>query len=432
MQRLQRLLLNHGSARAAADRPDKAGKMRRIAAVGIFVGGVLSSTLLGAQIHPSARHDYNAGISRILIGVSNAQSGPSRSLGQNLLRGSAAYFDIVNKQGGIYGRKIEILLKDDKYEPGPALRNTHELIEEDNVFVLFDYVGTPTLTRILPLLQYFEKTKLVNVAPLTGADPPRQPPYDKFVFNIRASYRQETRALVRYLYEKGYRRIGFFGQADSYGKSGEIGVIDALAELNLKLVKTVSYRRNLPFETDMTTQVKLLRQAGADAVIAVSVYGPCAAFIRDARMSGWDVPVPNVSFVEASVLLDTLKRASSNAGKDLTAGLINSQVVPSYEDTRYPLVKDYRAHLAPGDYGFVSLEGWLNAVVVSKALKRAGSTGLSRNGFIHAMESLHDWDPGLGVNLQFSSTSHQGLRRVWLTRTQNGRWVAEGLSVEAR
>jgi branched-chain amino acid transport system substrate-binding protein len=407
---------------------------RPFADLPVFVGAFLCSALLFAQIPRSAPDvpaNRRADISQIVIGVSNVQSGPSRSLGQNLLRGSAAYFDLVNERGGVYGRKISIRLKDDKYEPDPAVQNTDELIEKEKAFFLFDYVGTPTLTRTLPLLKYYEEQKIVNVAPFTGADPQRKPPYDKFVFNIRASYREETRALVRYLYDQGYRRIGFLGQADAYGKSGEIGVTNALAELNLKPIETVSYRRNQPFEADMTDQVRILHQAGVDAVIAVGVYGPCGAFVRDARMAGWNVPVANVSFVGAEVLLDELTRASKAAGKDLTVNLINSQVVPSPGDKSHPLVVDYRAHLAPESYGSVTLEGWLNAVVVTEALHRAGPSP-SREDFIRAMESLHGWDPGLGISLDFSSSSHQGLHRVWLTRTENGRWVPAETSEETR
>lgn len=405
--------------------------MRRIAVLWVVAGAILSCTDLRAQVRLSVPEDHSIFNPPIIVGVSNVQSGPSRSLGQNLLRGSVAYFELSNEQGGIYGRKISIVLKDDQYEPDPAVQNTNELIEIEKSFFLFDYVGTPTLTRILPLLKYYEKEKIVNIAPFTGADPQRRPPYDKFVFNIRASYREETRALVRYLYAKGFRRIGFIGQADAYGKSGEIGVAEALAELNLKPVETVSYRRNQPFETDMTAQVRLLRQAGADAVIAVGVYGPCGAFIRDARMAGWDVPVANVSFVGAEVLLNKLQEASRTVGRDLTANLINSQVVPSPDDARYPLVADYRAHLAPENYGFVTLEGWLNAVVVTEALRRAGPSP-SREDFIHAMESLRGWDPGLGVKLEFSVTNHQGWHRVWLTRTEKGHWVPEEAPEEAK
>jgi ABC-type branched-subunit amino acid transport system substrate-binding protein len=404
--------------------------MRWRANLSVLAAALLSSAILGGKPRAPVPEEP-AGEARVLVGVSNVQSGPSRSLGQNLLRGSLAYFDLVNAQGGIFGRKIFILLKDDRYEPDPAVQNTNELIQNENAFFLFDYVGTPTLTRVLPLLKYYEKQKIVNIAPFTGADPQRKPPYDKFVFNIRASYREETRALVQYLYRKGHRRIGFLGQADAYGKSGEIGVTDALAELDLKPVETVSYRRNQPFETDMTTQVRILRQAGADAVIAVGVYGPCGAFIRDARMAGWDAPVANVSFVGAEVLLDELRRASKTSRKDLTINLLNSQVVPSPGDTLYPLVASYRAHLAPENYGFVTLEGWLNAVVVTEALRRAGPSP-SREDFIRALETLHGWDPGLGVNLDFSSTSHQGLHRVWLTRTENGNWVPEVFPEQAK
>lgn len=362
--------------------------------------------------------------SSIVIGVSNVQSGPSRALGEKLVEGSLAYFDIVNHTGGIHGRHINVVLKDDRYEPDPAVQNTNDLISKDKVFFLFDYVGTPTLTRVLPLLKYYEDERIVNVAPFTGADPQRKPPYDKYVFNIRASYREETRALVRYLYGKGYRRIGYFGQADSYGKSGEIGVKSALTVYGLNLVGSTSYRRNAPFETSMKEQVEILRSEGAEAVISVGVYGPCAAFIRDARQVGWNVPIANVSFVGADAMLSLLVDTSGKAGHDLTAGLINSQVVPSPEQTEYPLVASYRAHFSLQAAGPIGMEGWLNAVVVSEALKRAGSNP-TRADFIKAMESLQGWDPGLGVKLEFSSTSHQGMHKVWLTRTAQGRWVPE-------
>jgi branched-chain amino acid transport system substrate-binding protein len=367
----------------------------------------------------------------IVIGVSNVQSGPSEFLGQKLLEGSMAYFNVVNASGGVAGRKISIILKDDHYEPIPAVQNTNELIEKDKVFFLFDYVGTPTLTRVLPLLKYYEKEKFVNVAPFTGADPQRKPPYDKFVFNVRASYREETRVLVRYFLSKGYRKIGYLGQADAYGKSGEAGVTEALAELGLDMVDSVSYRRNQAFETDMTAQVKILRDAGADAVIAVGVYGPCGAFIRDARMSGWNVPVANVSFVGAEIMLAKLNETSKKLGRDLTTNLINSQVVPSVNDLRYPLVVDFRAHNQAENYGFITLEGWLNAVVVTEALRRAGPRA-SREDFIHAMESLHDWDAGLGIKLEFSPSSHQGLHKVWLTRTDQGRWIPDEYTRDER
>jgi branched-chain amino acid transport system substrate-binding protein len=391
----------------------------------VVLGAMLAGPLVCATLPSgSGSHVSSPRNATIRIGVSNVQSGPSSSLGRNLMIGTNAYFRIVNAHGGVHGRPLEVILKDDRYEPDPAVRNTYELITQDKVFFLFNYVGTPTLTRVLPLLKYFEAQSIVNVTPFTGADPQRKPPYDRYVFNIRASYAAETRRLVDYLCAKGYRKIGFLGQADAYGKSGEIGVTRSLQRHGLAIVGSATYRRNDPFEKSMQAQVEILRGKGADAVIAVGVYGPCAAFIRDARLAGWDVPVANVSFVNAQAMLDLLRADARRDGRDLTTHLINSQVVPLPSDTRYPLVRDYRAHVPADALGCTSLEGWLNAVVVTEALRRAGPSP-TRVGFIRAMESLGGWDPGLGVKLAFSHTNHQGWSKVWLARSEGGRWVSE-------
>lgn len=381
--------------------------------------GLAALSLCLAALQSSAEPQRNP--TPIVIGVSNVQSGPSRFLGHKLLGGSSAYFDRLNAAGGVHGRRVEMLVKDDRYEPDPAVQNTDAFIRRDKVFFLFGYVGTATLVRTLPLLVYYEKERIVNVAPFTGADPQRRPPYDRFVFNIRASYRAETRALVRYLHARGHRRIGLLEQADAYGKSGETGVAAALEEFGLRAAGIATYRRNQSLETSMEEQVRILREAGADAVIAIGVYGPCAAFIRDARRGGWEVPIANVSFVGPDILLETLREVSKAAGRDLAAGLLNSQVVPAPE-AGLPLVADYRATVPAEKRGFISLEGWLNAAVVAEALRRAGPAA-AREDFIRAMESLQGWDPGIGVPLAFSPTVHQGLDRVWLTRVENGRWV---------
>jgi len=397
-----------------ADKPDMTADNQ----VGRLLVVLLSASLAGGTVPPVAT------LPPILIGVSNVQSGPAQSLGRELMQGSMSYFGTINEHGGVYGRKISVILKDDRYEPEPAVENTNELISKDEVLFLFDYVGTPTLTRVLPLLRYYEDRNVVDIAPFTGADPQRMPPYNKYVFNIRASYREETRSLVDYFYKKGFRKIGFLGQADSYGKSGQVGVAEALKERGLKIVGSVAYQRNQAFSASMRVQVDLLRKKGADAVIAVGVYSACGAFIRDARLAGWQVPIANVSFVNAQAMLDLLRASSKTTGVDLTANLINSQVVPFPNDAGCPLVKAYRAQLPAAQRGFTSLEGWLNAVVVAEALKRAGPNP-SRGTFIKAMESLGGWDPGIGCKLAFSHADHQGLHKVWLTKIEHAVWVPE-------
>ena len=332
-----------------------------------------------------------------------------------------AYLDRVNKKGGVHGRRIKLIVEDDQYEPEPAVQNTSRLINEYQVFFLFDYVGTPTLTRVLPLLKYYESQKIVNVAPLSGASPQRKPPYDRYIFNIRASYQEEATALVRYLYSRGCRRIGFLGQADAFGKSGESEVTKALAVYGLHLADSVSYRRNQSPDTRMSAQVDMLKQAGSDSVIIFGVFGPCAAFIRDARLSGWNVPIANVSSVSSYALLEELALYRDARHPDLSANLINCQVVPPPERTDLPLVADFVKNGPAPTRRFIPLEGWLNAAVITEALRRAGPKP-SREKFAAAMESLGDWDPGIGVKLRFSKSSHQGMHKVWLTVSKNGRW----------
>lgn len=369
----------------------------------------------------------------IVVGVSNSQSGPSQSLGRELTAGSQAYFDLVNASGGVHGRRIRMIVKDDGYEPEPALSNTNDLITRDHALFLFDYVGTPTLTRVLPLLQLYEAEQVVNVGPMTGAEPQRRPPYSQYVFNIRASYNEEAQALVEYLYARGYRRIGFLGQADVYGKSGELAVKSALRRHSLSIVSSVWYKRGFMFRdsTGMSKQIELLRHSKADAVIIFGVYGPCARFIREARVAGWNVPIANVSFVDADLLLAKLHESSKETRLDLTANLINSEVVPSPEEASGRLVEQFRRHAPTRIRGYIGLEGWLDAAVVTEALRRCSGEP-SRAAFVKALNSLRDWDPGFGVKLSFSPERHQALHSVWVTASRQGKWISVGELVDDR
>ena len=165
----------------------------------------------------------------IVIGMSAAFKGPSRGLGIELYRGSMAYLEPVNRRGGIHGKKIVIRAYDDGYNPMPAIRNTIKLIDDDDVFLLVNYVGTPTVTRVLPLLKNYRKKHVYLFFPFTGAEPQRQPPYSDFVFNLRASYQNETEGLVDHFVRLGRTKISVFYQADAYGRGGWEGVKDALA-----------------------------------------------------------------------------------------------------------------------------------------------------------------------------------------------------------
>lgn len=387
----------------------------------------------------------------LVIGMSAAFTGSSRALGIELYRGAMACFEDLNQKGGIAGRKIVVKAYDDGYDPPRAVENTINLIEKDKVLLLFGYVGTPTTTRVLPLLKRYQDEDIFLFFPFTGAEPMRRFPYDNYVYNLRASYGQETGELVNYFKRIGKKRIGVFYQIDAYGRSGWEGVKKGCSQCGATLVGEATYRRGDKFEDSKRAQVEILRKAKAEAVVCIGSYGPCAAFIRDARDTDWPVPIANVSFVGSENLLRLLLETGKAKGKAedfYTKDLINSQVVPSYNDKSLPAVKRYQELMdrikpqpppdyrddsyAKMQYSFVSLEGFLDAELLVKILKKA-ATPIERNGLRGAANS-GEFDIGIGQKLSFrrgGKEVHQALDKVYFTVVDNGRFVTpEGLAIQ--
>ena len=370
--------------------------------------------------------------------MSAAFKGATGGLGIELYRGSMAYIEYVNSHGGIHGKSLRIRAYDDGYNPIPAIENTIRLIEKDNIFLLFDYVGTPTVTRILPILKSHSNRNIILFFPFTGAQPHRQFPYDQFVFNMRSSYHQETEGLVDHLVGVGRKRIAVFYQADAYGRSGWNGVRLTLAKYGLKIAAEATYKRGTKYSESLKRQVEILMRSGADAVISIGAYAACAAFIRDARDAGWDVPIANVSFVGSEFLINLLLDTGKERKKDYTFNLINSQVVPSYEDTSLPAVRQYREYMdrynpapprrlteagyKPLRYSFVSFEGFLNAKLLAEILRRMGKDP-QKSDIRRSVEKIRSLDIGIDAKVSFGPDRHQGLNKVYFTTCENGRFV---------
>jgi branched-chain amino acid transport system substrate-binding protein len=374
----------------------------------------------------------------IRIGMSAAFKGTAAGLGTEFYRGAQAYYDDANARGGVFGRMLTVVGLDDNYEPLPCVRNTIQLLEKDSVFFLSNYVGTPTLTRALPVIKRYADQQIVLVGNFTGAQPQREAPYVEHVFNVRASYRQEMAALVDRFWQMGARNLGVYSQADAYGRSGTDGVTRALAARGARVAAETTYQRGAKFDDDVTPAVNALRRAGVDAVLCTGAYQGCGAFVRTARDLGWTVPISNVSFVGSDAMLRLLLQHGKTTGRDYTRALVNSQVVPSYDDVTLPGVAEYRGLMerynptmpaalkddkyVPQRYSFISLEGYVNARVVVEAVRRAGPNP-TRPGFRQALESLKGFDLGIGAPLNFGPERHQGLDSVYFTRVDGERWV---------
>ncbi|HTD03068.1 ABC transporter substrate-binding protein, partial [Undibacterium sp.] len=263
---------------------------------------------------------------KITLGQSAAFSGPAAQLGIQLHAGAKAYFDQVNAQGGVFGRKIEIVKLDDKYEADLAAANTRKLIEGDDVFALFGYVGTPTSNAALPI---FTRAKVPFFAPFTGAQSLREP-FNRQIFNIRASYFDETEHLVERLVRTGMKNIAVFYQNDAYGKAGLAGVERALKKMGVHMVDTATVERN---SVDVAKAVDKLLPKRPDVIIQISAYASCSAYIKDMRKAGYTGQFYNVSFVGSQALADAL-------GKE-GPGVVISQVVPFPWHGAVPVVSEY-------------------------------------------------------------------------------------------
>ena len=345
--------------------------------------------------------------SEIRIGQFAAQTGPAAELGKRMQLGILAHFNAVNSAGGINGRKITLISRDDGYEPEKAAAAVKALIEEDKVFALIGSVGTPTTLAAVPAIN---AAGIPLVGPFTGAQALREP-FNRNVFHVRASYFDETERIVQHLSTVGIKKIAVFYQNDSYGKAGLEGVMRALAKRNLKPAATVTVERN---SVDVAAPLAEILKASPEAVIQISAYKSCAALIKQARAKTYGGQFFNVSFVGSKALAEELGDAST--------GVSISQVVPFPYTPSSAVVLEYQQRMTEAgnkDFDFSSMEGFLAAKVLTEGLRRAGGKNLSRDNLITALESLRDYNMG-GFTVSYSPKSHEGSHYTDMTIVGRG------------
>lgn len=345
---------------------------------------------------------------QIVIGQSAPLTGPAAQLGIRLRMGIEAYFKQVNADGGVAGRTLKLVSLDDGYEPPRAVANTKTFIDGGDVFALLGYVGTPTTLAAKPLI---DNAGIPLIGPFTGAMGLRTP-VDPYIFNIRASYNDETRKIVDQFLFLGLKRIAVFYQDDAYGMAGLTGVQKALAAHGLKPVATGTVKRNT---VDVAAALASILPAKPDLIVEVGTYTEVAAFNQQAIAKGYVGQFANVSFVGSEALAKALGPQGN--------GVIITQVVPFPFSTVTPLVREYQAAMnAAGhknDYDFTSLEGYIDAKVLVLALRKAGKA-LTRPGLIDALNNMSNENLG-GFTVRFSVGNHSGSDYVDTTSiTANG------------
>ena len=347
----------------------------------------------------------------VLFGQSAAFSGPASELGKNMRLGIEAAFAEANRNGGVHGRRLDLISLDDAYEPEAAVTNTQQLIGGDRVFALIGEVGTPTSRSATPVAA---AEQVPFIAPFTGAAFLRDPEWRNIV-NLRSSYNQETEEIVaRLTTDRGVERIAVLFQDDSFGRAGYRGVLQALDRRDMEPVAIGLYPRNT---TAVRTALLDLQQGDPEAVVLVGAYQPVAALIAWARYLGEDWTFVTISFVGSNALAEEL-------GPD-GDGVFVTQVVPFPTDDSLPVVSSYLDALAahePGAApGFVSLEGYLAGRMAIVGLERCGSD-LTRSCFLAELLRGEPVDID-GFGLTFGAGDNQGSDKVFLTVIRDGRYV---------
>lgn len=366
------------------------------------------SLVFAASLAASASAFAEDGVSavKIVFGQAAALDGPAAALGQGMKLGIETAFAEVNKAGGVKGRKLALKSVDDGYEPTKSIEAVKKLLGEDKVFAIAGAIGTPTAAATLPIAT---AAGAPFIGAFTGAESLRDP-YKPLVMNVRASYFEETEAMVEHLTKDlGANKIAIMYQDDAFGQAGLAGVKRALAKREMDLTGEGTFERN-------TTAVKgallAVKRAEPDAVIMIAPYKPAAEFIKLAKLIKLNTTFVNISFVGSDALAKEL------AGEGV--GTVVTQVVPFPKDTSVPVVARYQTALkanAPNAQpGFVSLEGYLVGRAIVAALDKIDGEP-TRKSFVEAVQKSGGFDLG-GFKLKYGPSTNRGSDQVYLTQIE--------------
>ncbi|WP_227460533.1 ABC transporter substrate-binding protein [Cupriavidus pauculus] len=354
--------------------------------------GILAATL-GWVAPMMALAEPGIGKSTIRIGQSAGVSGPVAGSVKEQIAGAQVYLNHVNANGGVAGRKIELLTYDDGFDAKRTPDNVRKLIGEDKVFALFMVRGTPQNESILPIIGA-EKVPLI--APLTGAITLHRP-VNRYVFNVRAKYQDEVARAINHLATSGMSRIAIFYANDGFGQDVFEGFNTALQARGVQPAGAASFNRPMG---DISQGVATVNKANPQAVMVIGSGSEAARIIREMKKAGSAAQFVTLSNNAA----DSFIKELGDDGK----GLIITQVVPGMNSSQMSIASEYRGmakaqKVEPSNAG---MEGFMSAKVLVEGLRRAGPEP-TREKLIAALENLRDYDLG-GILISYSPTRHTG------------------------
>ena len=363
--------------------------------------------LMTFMLIPMALAQRGVTDTEIRIGQWGPQTGPAALWGA-VARGTGCYFDMINAEGGIHGRKITYFLRDDGYMAPRTKAIAKELVDNKQIFAFACGVGT---ANGMAVKKYLNNKRVPWVGPATGSTHFAFPP-TKYLFALYPLYIDEASILINYAVKvMGKKRIAFFYQNDDYGKEGLLGAQLALEKFDMKLVAAVSAE---PLDTDLSSHAMKLKKANPDCILMWVLPKHGAIILGTSAKIGL-----KTQWMTTSTLSDV--PIMYKISKGLFKGVIFDTfgVLP---DSQHPLMKKYKeAHdkFTPKDrWGIFFYAGFIFAEPMVEGLKRAGRN-LTADSFVKAMESLKDFQ-GIGPKISFEPKQRQGTRSMFLAEVLEG------------
>ena len=351
-------------------------------------------------------------LKKIKLGTLCDLSGPQASIGMAALRGVSTYYDHINHWGGVHGRKIELIVEDHGFAPERARVAAAKLVEEERVFAIVSPFGT---APNLAILNYLLSKKIPVISPHSGIST-WSDPFKRTYFALQPSYQVEGRILAQYvLDELKPKRVAVFLVDDQFGREGADAFTNELAKTSVETPFLLLH--SIGESTDKW--VKTLIAEEADLVLLYTYVKPAADLLRAAFMAGYQpswlgnyvISGPDLFQFAGTEATHNLKATSYPAGPRAHRG----------ERLYHNLMTRFYPGETPGTHSRI---GYAAAQLVVEGIRRAGPD-LSQQGFIQALEGIHDWTGGLLPPISYTSSDHRGLTALALQRAINGRWVIE-------
>jgi len=364
---------------------------------------------------PTAATKNGVSKDQILVGQWSPQTGPAALWGA-VARGTQAYFELINEAGGIHGRKLKLLIRDDAYQPARTKAAVMELTEKEGVFAFVGGVGTGTGMAVKDILA---SKKIPWIGPASGSSQWAKTP-GRYLFSLYPTYETEAKALVRYLLDTAKKeKLAFFYQNDDYGKEGLAAAKAELEKRGKQLVAEVSVEIT---DQDLSSHVLKLKQAKPDAVLLFLLPKQAAITLGTAAKLKFKPLWATTSTLSDAPLMFKIT-------KGLWDGVIFNYFM-ELPDSDHPMVSKYKAAYekyglkANGkeQWGVFFMAGFLFAEPFVEALEKAGPE-LDREKLVAALEGLNKWDDGIGHNITFGPEERQGQKAVFIAKCEKGKAV---------